>query len=82
MIENGYGIIEIINNIVKDKDTLLKTSTGLPFLENACCNESMSLINPLLYFSNEDQNISVLIQRSNKNQKTLSDLQKLSTLSF
>lgn len=82
MIENGYGIIEIINNIVKDKDTLLKTSTGLPFLENACCNESMSLINPLLYFSNEDQNISVLIQRSNKNQKTLSDLQKLSTPKF
>ena len=81
-IENGYGLIEIINNIVKDKDTLLKTSTGLPFLENACCNESMTLINPLLYFSNEDENIKVLLQRSKKIKNILSDLNKLSTPKF
>jgi hypothetical protein len=53
----GYGIIEAIQHIVHKKDTILKTSGNLPFLENACCNESLELTNPLLYFSQEDDRI-------------------------
>ncbi len=77
-VQNGYGIIETINNSVKNKDTLLKTVSGIPFLENACCNEDNSKINPISYFANEDPNIKVLIQRTLKNEKTMSDIHKLS----
>ena len=31
-VHNGYALIEIINNIVDKKDTLLKTAGKLPFL--------------------------------------------------
>jgi hypothetical protein len=55
----GYGIIECINGIVRKKDTLLKTSGNIPFLENACCNDSANSTNPLIYFNNEDNNIAL-----------------------
>ena len=55
----GYGIIECINEIVKKKDTLLKTTGNIPFLENACCNDSSNSTNPLIYFNNEDNNIAL-----------------------
>jgi hypothetical protein len=45
-----FGIIEQIYNIVKSKTSLLKTSGGVPFLENACCNESSQTTHPLSYF--------------------------------
>ncbi len=77
-IQNGYGVIEIINSIVKNKDSLLKTASGLPFLENACCSESKLLLNPIMYFSKEDQNLKVILQRSSKNNKLMKDFYKLS----
>lgn len=55
----GYGIVESINEIVKKRDTLLKTSGGIPFLENACCNDSANSTNPLIYFNAEDNNIAL-----------------------
>ena len=60
----GYGIIELINKIVKDKELLLQTSSQIPFLENACCNEEgVDLIKPILYFNEQDNNIKVLLQK-------------------
>lgn len=50
----GYGIIEYINHIVRNKDQLLKTSSQLPFLENACCNEN-NFTNPIAYFNEENE---------------------------
>ena len=38
----GYGITEMINNIVLKQEPLLTTISKNPFLENACCNESMN----------------------------------------
>ena len=49
----GYGIIGIINEIVKKKDLLLKTSGNIYFIENACCNDS-DLIKPIEYFTREE----------------------------
>jgi hypothetical protein len=49
----GYGIIGIINEIVKKKDLLLKTSGNVFFIENACCNDS-NLIRPIEYFAKEE----------------------------
>jgi hypothetical protein len=56
IIRFGYAIIEAINNIVETKDLLLKTSTGQPFIENGCCNETQ-LMNPILYFNDIDPSI-------------------------
>jgi hypothetical protein len=55
-ILHSYGIIELINKIVKTKDLLLKTSGKVPFIENACCNES-GISSPIQYFINEDSTI-------------------------
>jgi hypothetical protein len=57
MLFFGYGIIESIQKIVEKKDVILKTSGNLPFLENACCNESLELTNPLQYFYQENDQI-------------------------
>lgn len=72
----GYGIIEYINHIVRNKDQLLKTSSQLPFLENACCNES-NLTNPIAYFVEEDDNINVSIKTVNQLSAILNDLNTL-----
>jgi len=57
----GYSIIEHINNIVKEKDTLLKTSGDVPFLENACCNDN-NIVRPIEYFNNENEEIGMNIR--------------------
>jgi hypothetical protein len=69
----GYGIIEAINNIVVKKDTLLKTSGNIPFIENACCNESINTTNPIKYFNEEDDNIALFRNATIKLTKILSD---------
>ena len=75
-VHNGYALIEIINNIVDKKDTLLKTAGKLPFLENACCIDK-SITNPILYFNTEDNNVKVLIARTIKNTQFLKNIQGL-----
>jgi hypothetical protein len=59
----GYGLIELINNIVKTQNLLMQTSSEVPFLENACCNDKPDLIKPLMYFNEKDANIKVLIKK-------------------
>ena len=78
-IHHGFAVIEAINKIVKNKDLLLKTSSKIPFMENACCNEDVNLNNPLIYFNEEDPNIKVYLQRIAKNQKTLKDIHILTS---
>jgi hypothetical protein len=60
-VQYGYAIIESINDIVKHKDSLLKTSSKIPFLENACCHDSI-LIEPLAYFINENPSIKKFME--------------------
>jgi hypothetical protein len=77
MIYFGYGIIESINDIVKTKDTILKTSGRVPFLENACCNENIDKTNPIQYFENEDKNIDICIRGSKQIEKILKYVKNL-----
>jgi len=49
-----YGIIELIYNIVKSKTSILTTSGGVPFLENACCNDRSKSTHPMTYFVSEN----------------------------
>tara|TARA_Y100000992_G_C21274369_1_gene499025 strand:+ start:4130 stop:10279 length:6150 start_codon:yes stop_codon:yes gene_type:complete len=78
-ILHGFAVMESINGIVKNKDLLLKTSSKIPFTENACCNEDVNLNNPLIYFNEEDPNIKQYLQRVAKNQKTIKDIRILSS---
>jgi len=56
VLKYGYGFIEAVSNIVHSKELLLKTSSKVPFLENACCNDRKSKT-PLEYFAQEDETI-------------------------
>ena len=77
ILQYGYGIIESINNIVKTKDLLLKTTNRL-FLENACCNET-DVANPITYFNQEDEEISANIRIVTNLAEILHDFKTLST---
>jgi hypothetical protein len=62
MLFFGYGIFETIQDIVEKKDVLLKTSGNIPFLENACCNQSLELTHPIKYFNEENKQIAIYIR--------------------
>lgn len=78
-VQHGYAIIESINEIVREKDQLLKTASMIPFVENACCNDRLSMTNPIIYFNEENGNIKVYLQRIVKNSKTLRDVNRLTS---
>ena len=42
LIRYGYGIVETIHQVVRSKDVLLKTMMGIPYIQNACCNDHKS----------------------------------------
>ena len=55
------GLIELLQNILQRKETLLNTMSNVPYQQNACCNEEMQL-NPLQYFATEDPRVGVYIK--------------------
>lgn len=77
IIQHGYAIVDEINKIVKSKDTLLKTSSQIPFLENACCNTG-NLI-PMQYFINENPNISAYIKLVQKHAEIMQSYREISS---
>ncbi len=80
--ENTFSIIESINDIIKNKDVLLKTSSKTPFVDNACCNEGENSTHPISYFINEDANIDALIKRSHKNEVILRNVKSITTADY
>ena len=56
-VQYSYAIIEAINDIVQKKETLLKTSSKIPFLENACCHDG-DMTEPMAYFAKENPAIT------------------------
>ena len=75
-VQYGYAIIESINNVVKNKDVLLKTSSKIPFLENACCHDT-NVVEPLAYFINENPAIAKFIEISQYLSGMVNDTQSL-----
>jgi len=57
ILQFGYGIIEAINAVVHGKETLLKTASSVPFLENSCCNDRRSATS-IDYFAQENDTIA------------------------
>ncbi len=57
IIAYSFALQELIQNIVDKKDLLMK-SAYMPFMDNACCNETKySNLTALQYFVKEDNNI-------------------------
>jgi hypothetical protein len=79
VLQHGYAIIESINTIVKNKDLLLKTSTQIPFLENACCNDRLNATNPLVYFNEDDNMIATYVRTAFNLSKILRRIKHIST---
>jgi len=77
----GFAIIEAINKIVKSKDLILKTSSMIPFMENACCNDNKTFI-PIVYFIEEDENIKVYLTSILKLGLVLKDVREISKASM
>lgn len=75
IIKFGYAIIDEINKITKSKDLLLKTSSQIPFVENACCNTG-DLI-PIEYFIHENPNIKSYIQSVKKHSEIINTYREL-----
>lgn len=77
----GYHIIHAINELVKDKDLLLKTSsTSIPFIENSCCNTG--LVNPIKYFEKENPVLSTYFHSVKQNELLLKQVATLSRGAF
>jgi hypothetical protein len=49
----GYSIIEFIQHVVRSKELLMKTASNVPFVQNACCNETRDY-RPLVYFIRQE----------------------------
>jgi len=73
-----YGIIEQIYNIVKSKTSLLATSGGVPFLENACCNDRSKSTHPMIYFIGENPTIRQYVTVANDLAKLVDDIRIVS----
>ena len=70
----SFAIIKSIQSTVKKFTTLLSTNNGEPFLENACCNET---INTIEFFIDQDKNIKLYNDNAGLLQMFLKDINKL-----
>lgn len=73
----GYGLVELINNIIKKKDPLLKTISKNPFIENACCNDNNASV--LNYFIKENDNIKKIMITSKELNDFVNEIKTYST---
>ena len=68
MVSYSFSIQEAVQRAINKEPLLLTTKTGVPFLENACCNEGNPNTN--VYFSEKEKSI----QKHNKIVYELSNL--------
>ena len=68
----AYGIVQLLAEILGNKDTLLNTFSQIPFQQNACCNESNERMTVLQYFIKEDDRLEAFL----KNTQVISRLLK------
>ena len=82
MDAHGFAMVELINKLVNNQDTLMKTSGMVPFVENACCNENPGLTNPIIYFNELDNTIKNLLQRSHSMQTLHTQIRNITGAPF
>jgi hypothetical protein len=66
MLSFSFGTLELINDIVREKGSLLGKFGKTPWLENACCNEIEGKRNPIQYFAKEDERIEGYVNNVSK----------------
>jgi len=62
----SFGTLELINEVVRVKGSLLGKYGKTPWLENACCNEIDGKRNPIQYFAGEDERIEAYVNNVSK----------------
>ena len=55
IVSYSFSIIESVQRAINKEPALLETKSGIPFLENACCNEGNPNTN--IYFSEKEKSI-------------------------
>lgn len=65
IFEYTFSVIEKINVIVKKNDPILNTSSYIPYLQNACCNDK-NTTSALDYFKEKEPNIANYIEIAKK----------------
>ena len=78
VIQHTYGILQKIQDVVDSKTVLLKTMSNIPFLQNACCNESGASMHPLQYFIAEDPEIANYMKSMKSIIKSIDYVNKIS----
>ena len=73
----NYGLINEINSEVIKETPILKTFGGIPFVDNACCQDIIK--NPLKYFSNKNENINVYLKNIQKNEDFITNIKTITT---
>lgn len=81
VLQYGYGLIESVNNVVHGKEMLLKTSSKIPFLENACCNDKSNQT-PIQYFATEDETVKPHLKMIEGWTEILSNISQVSKASI
>ena len=76
----SFGIIDLIEKVVKKENALLKTNGGEPFLQNACCDEGET--NTIRYFIKDQPEIAILNNRVVKLSDIYDDIQNMTRASF
>jgi hypothetical protein len=72
-----YGIVELINEIVSKKTPIFKTSSNVPFVQNACCSDIVSMTT-LNYFIEDNPVITRHINAIQKLGEIISNIKDCS----
>jgi hypothetical protein len=75
------GLVEMINDIVSKQGGILKTSANVPFLENACCNDS-KMLSPVRYFNDKNGKIAEYIETGKQITQVLHSYWEISRAPF
>lgn len=63
IMRNVFGLVEMVNTSVSQKQPLLVSKSNVPFVDNACCNDDQ--IHPLTYFAKMNPDIGIVLKRLN-----------------
>ena len=71
--KHGLAITELINNVVLKKDTILRSASNVPFLQNACCSDKHGKT-PMEYFVEDDPTILSNLKKAYKMSKVTANV--------
>lgn len=73
----SYALVNEINAEVKKEVPVMKTFGGIPFVDNACCQDIIK--NPMKYFANKNGNISIYLTNILKNETFIDSIKTITS---